>query len=116
MDVATFATVIGTVFAVAAILIILVSRTLTGRVKRDLVALVLIWVGTLLLVLVAIPEAIPIFLADDSGRVFTTDDGAMLIAETDTSPIRHYFWYAGPAMAAISAGMFLQGWSIWKAD
>lgn len=116
MDVATLATVVSTVFAVAAILIIQVNRALTARVKRDLVALMLIWIGTLLLVLVAIPEAIPIFLADDSGRVFTTDDGARLIAETDTSLVRHYFWYAIPAMAAITAGMFLQGWSIWKAD
>lgn len=89
---------------------------MTARVRRDLLALLLIWIGTLLLVLVAIPEAIPVFLADGSGQVLTTDDGARLIAEIDTSPIRHYFWYALPAMAAITAGMLLQSWSIYKAD
>ncbi len=86
------------------------------KVRRDLGALLLIWLGTLGLVLIAIPDAVSFLLTTGEGLQLFGKDGAKLSSELDTSARWHYYSRAGPAMAAITAGMFLQGWSIYKAD
>lgn len=115
MDIATLTVGITTDLTVAATLIIQVSRAVTERKKRDLVALVWIWVGTVLLVIVAIPEVAPVFLTGADGARLMAD-GALLTVIPDKTQVLRYYRYAVPAMAAISGGMFLQGWSICKGD
>lgn len=116
MDIATLTIVIGTDLVAAATAIVLVNRTLTKGARCNLVALAWVWWGTLVLVLVAIPEVVTVFLVGQDGRLLMGRDGALLTAVPDWKDFLHYLRYALPAMAAISGGMFLQGWSICKRD
>lgn len=116
MDIATNAAFVPTVFVISATLVIQVSMTLTTRAKCDLVALVWIWAGTMTIGLIAIPDAISFLLTSLEGQPFLGRDGAQLLSPImDTAAQRRYLRYALPALAAISGGIFLQGWSIRKA-
>lgn len=78
----------------------------------DVGALFLIWLGTLLLVLVAIPEATgALLLSGDGSMLLSPVDGAVLTAAPDYAPLWRYYAYAGPAMSLITLGM---GWQAWR--
>ncbi len=85
---------------------------LSRTAALDIGALFLIWLGTLLLVLVAIPEATGALLLGSDGSILLSPvDGAALTARADYAPLWRYYACAGPAMSLITLGM---GWQAWR--
>lgn len=76
----------------------------------------LIWVGTFLLVVVAIPETIPIPITGPHGKPVEDEHGRAVTGNLDVTARSRYYLFAGPAMLVITVGMSLQGRSIYKAD
>ena len=82
---------------------------------REVVALSLIWIGTLLTVFVGVPELIPDISIDTGGDVVDDNTPAALAA---LAQLHHFMVYAGLGMTLLTAGIILQGWEagsmIWR--
>lgn len=86
---------------------------MTALAKCDLVALLLIWAGTMWLTFIAVPDIVPDFLTGKDSVLLMGADGAVLKAVSDPW---HYRRLAAIGAVAITAGMALQALSIVKRD
>ena len=83
----------------------------------DIGALFLIWLGTFLLVIVAVPVATgAIFLGADGVALLSPIDGAVLMSQPDYAPLWHYYTFAGPALIPTPLGMGWQAFRCCKVD
>ena len=84
----------------------------------DIGALILIWLGTLLLVIFAIPEAagVPLLSPIDRAPLLSPITGTPLTTQPDYTPLMRYYAFAIPAMILITLGMGIQGWRCYQAD
>jgi len=82
-----------------------------ARAVRELVALILIWVGTGAITFFGIPELVPSHaIALPGGKVLTIPPGKVIVtADIKGAELRDaYYRWAGGGMVFITAGMMLQ--------